>query len=318
MKRYYIGIDIGGTYIKIILYEEFSQRIITRIKTHFINKTNALEEIKYNIINCIDDILIKFKTNKASLNGIGVSIAANFDRDSGDVIKWSNNKKWSKVPIKKLLEEKYKTNIILEDDANCAGYAEHIFGAAKDNLNSIYITISTGIGAALILDNKLFIGDRGFAGELGHIKIKGVKEKCSCGNLGCLQAVCSGTGIRNKLNDRIKSFDNDITLEEWMISKYYNKQETEKIFTQARGYLSEVLDMLERIFGISCFVLGGGIAKLQDYFFKPLELEMKKLNPNIELKQAILGDFNGAVGALTLIYNDTTKKEIKINNLFEE
>lgn len=302
MESYFIGLDIGGTNIREIEYYVKEQKFSNMLTREFIYGVSAEHEVMSNVITLLDEIVCKNINRK--LIGIGISLAASFDRKSGIILKWANNKKWTKFPIKEYLQERYKVPIVLEDDANCAALGEHEYGGGKGKENLIYITISTGIGAGIILNNRLFLGEHGWAGELGHVSVAGENNKCNCGGVGCLQTIASGRGVENAFcktfvykKDNMECFSakNVATL-----AKKGNK-EAKEILYRAGFCIGREICNLSILLDIQLFILGGGLLKVGNPLLHPIydavnQIMGGRIKPQIICTK--LKGKNGVVGAI--------------------
>ncbi|OGC35189.1 transcriptional regulator, partial [candidate division WOR-1 bacterium RIFOXYB2_FULL_48_7] len=188
-----IGVDLGGTKIAAVIATQ-EGKIITDVNI----PTEAQKGQKHVIENIKKaiDTLIRGQRRKVSKIGIGVPGPILYDQ--GIVIEPPNLPGWKKVNLKKILEKEFKVPVFLDNDANCAALAEAYFGAGKNAQNFIYITVSTGIGGGIIINRQLYRGAIGAAGEFGHMIIDPHGYPCGCGNIGCFEAMASGTAIRRR------------------------------------------------------------------------------------------------------------------------
>ena len=123
----------------------------------------------------------------------------------GLIYKAPNFVGWEDVPIVRLLEDRLGVPVILENDANAAGYGEWMLGAGRGTRDMIYLTISTGIGGGLIIDGKIHHGRDDGAGEAGHMTVDPDGPSCGCGRRGCLEAFSSGTAIAAAMVRRLEA-----------------------------------------------------------------------------------------------------------------
>jgi glucokinase len=204
MKDYIIGVDIGGTKI--------ATGIITKtgkLKRKVVVPTLAeggLNASLNQVYKSIKDILEVSKVDGRDIEGIGVCAPGPLDPRKGIVHNPPNLPGWREVPLASLIRRKFRKKTKLENDANAAGMAEVIWGAAKKYRNVFYVTVSTGIGTAVIIDGKIYHGKNGMAGEGGHVTIKydAKDARCNCGNIGCIEAMASGPNTVKRLLKRIK------------------------------------------------------------------------------------------------------------------
>lgn len=304
--EYYMGLDIGGTNLRVVVLEKTAKTICYQNVWRLKRKTNRQEEIEENIVKPIQKAINKINISVADIKVIGISCAANFSRSTGEIIRWRNNEKWSGFPLKGYLEQMFSIPICMEDDANCSAMGEMLLGSAKEIDNFIYITISTGIGGAIVFNHSIYTGIRGFAGEIGHIKVKNYKDLDGRSRSLCLQEIASGTTIQRKLEQRLRDKlgveEKDLLLGE-MIKKYSNyHKDIEYVFEEPVKVIAEMIEMLQQVFDMECYILGGGVCENDAYFFQPLKRRIKELDHNIKLKKGELGTYSGAFGALENAY----------------
>ncbi|MGB3642779.1 MAG: ROK family protein, partial [Rivularia sp. (in: cyanobacteria)] len=193
--NYVIGIDAGGTRIRIAV--ACQTEIIAQWTGDLPLLQNAKTEIQF-ILDAITNLLSKAKINVKSLQGIGLATAAIVDRLTGVVICWPNRPYWQGIPLRELFHSVFPVPLYIEDDANAAAFGELRFGNGKGYQSLAYITVSTGIGCGLVLQEKIYTGEHGWAGEIGHTTAVYNGAICTCGKSGCLQAEASGKAIARK------------------------------------------------------------------------------------------------------------------------
>ncbi len=204
MKKYVIGVDIGGTKIATGLISrggKLKQKIV--VPTFSGKGFNAsLNQVYLSVENLLKDS----KVSRKNIEGIGVCAPGPLDPDKGVVHNPPNLRGWKEVPLVALLRKKFKLKIRLENDANAAGMAEVKWGAAKGYKHVFYVTVSTGIGTAVIIDKKVYHGKNGMAGEGGHVTINYDEKSalCNCGGIGHIEALASGPSTVKRLLKKIK------------------------------------------------------------------------------------------------------------------
>lgn len=283
---YLIGMDIGGTNIKIGLYSIAGSFVVDFLTMRARKCDSIYMEVEQNICYVIKDMLKRHTLNIKELKGIGISIAANFEPATGRLTSWPNNPKWNGFPIREYLVQYFNVPVILEDDANSAALGEFICQNNDNKNNSlIYCTMGTGIGMGIIIDKKIYRGRHHMAGELGHMKIYGNREKCVCGDRGCLQAVFQAEKAKNSLNIRcLKDIGNINSLAERIAYCLY-----------------EIAYLLD----ISVTVVGGGAIEHNIQLYKGIEKHfysyMGKKAHLYSIKKSALYNKNGVYGAIRLV-----------------
>lgn len=293
----YIGLDIGGTNVRYVFTNELSLKALNYQKKSFVKTGNPCEEVEENICNIIETLPDK-------VEGIGISLAAVMDRNSGKVTTWPNNPCWNHYDLVKYLSDRYNVPIVIEDDANCGAIGEY-YSLSASSKNMVYITIGTGIGCGLILNGSLYIGENGFAGELGHICIdKEDNERiCRCGNKGCFQSMASGPTVLEEYNMAAKASLGSLE------QVYELYMQSDPIAFQCLSNMISTFSMviynLSMCLDVSFFVIGGGVSNMGAELISNIE---SKVNDRLKLfereafiKQAQLGEFSGVYGVLQLL-----------------
>lgn len=317
MAGYYIGIDIGGTNIRAVAYDYLNNKILSIAKKSLVRCKDIDSEVEKNLKAIIDYICME--CGPSDLLGIGVAMAALFDRNDGMITKWPNNSLWNGFHIREYLEKQYNVDIVLEDDANAAAIGELYFGEGKNVENLLYVCVSTGIGSGIIVKNQLFVGAQGFAGELGHIKVTDEPIKCTCNAYGCLQVVASGPAILAEYN-RIRKDKADhvdyIDLAEVAGFASEGQAEAIAVFERAGRYLGRTIANALILFDLPLAVLGGGVMSAGKIIYEPIRRGLEdsiQEKRNVEAVVSKLGDLNGIMGALALVIRN--RRELKKDSI---
>lgn len=314
MDRYYLGLDVGATNVRIAFFNETKNIWGDLENAPFSKFATAEEEVDFNIVQLITNYLQQNDLKPDNLLGVGLSLAANFDRNNGDIFFWPNNKLWNGFALQKYLSGKLRCEIVMEDDANAAALGEYTKLNKRGLKNLAYITVSTGIGCGLILNGELYVGSHGWAGELGHVKVINPGPLCRCGKHGCIQALASGPALLEKsrkmaLQHGFKQPD------EMEIVAHYAEQGISwaiDVFEEAGRHLAQVAAFLIMVLDLPLIILGGGVIKSGNTLVNSLELalndEMLIHGRTVEISKSTLGDANGVIGALTLIKDFVNSK----------
>tara|TARA_B100000401_G_scaffold431356_1_gene367314 strand:- start:1589 stop:2512 length:924 start_codon:yes stop_codon:yes gene_type:complete len=192
-----LGIDIGGTNTEFAVVD--SVKGIVHIKK-FKTKSNN------SFLNYIDNFtdMVKDLTKKFNISSIGIG-APNFDSKSNKFcpvnFNWSDVKPFNLVQH---LENEVSISTSVVNDANAVALAENRYGIGRNVNSFVIITIGTGLGAGIVINNHLFNGSYGYAGEFGHTKVENIERTCNCGGIGCLETVVSANGIKHTLAEKLK------------------------------------------------------------------------------------------------------------------
>lgn len=186
MSKYTIGVDIGGTNIKLGLVSP-SGKIIsqTRFETHSFAPSHT--QLIAALAESIQKLIVKNKLPLKNIQGIGIGLPGLIDPVKGIVKDLTNIPGWKNVPLIKLLRAKLRLPVFIENDVNLVTLAEWKYGAGRGCQDLICITLGTGVGGGLVFDNKLYRGPGFVAGEIGHMPIKEHGAACPCGGQGCFE-----------------------------------------------------------------------------------------------------------------------------------
>jgi glucokinase len=234
--KYLIGVDIGGTWVRVAFSTSDLNTNEIRINTIRTPKDN-----KYSIINTvillITEFLVENNIEKDQILGIGLATAGPIDMEKGEVFN-NANLGFKEIPLKQPLEERFpKIPIYLINDCNASVLGIHYFEAEpneKDNL--VYITMSTGIGGGVICNGHLILGKEGNAAEVGH----GIVEprspyQCNCGAYGCWEVYSSGTGVKNRAIEGLENENAPAKILMYMVDNEKSNITAKEIFQAARG-----------------------------------------------------------------------------------
>ena len=186
-----VGIDIGGTKILGALVDE-SGKVVQekRIASPAQDPARLVDDVA----GLIDDLL----RVEPEVAGIGVAAAGFIDAERSTVL-YAPNLNWRNEPLQQRISERVGREVVIENDANAAGWAEFRFGAASKYGSMMMLTLGTGVGGAVVADGKLMRGGFGIGGELGHVTVVDGGIKCGCGRLGCVEQYSSGTALLREL-----------------------------------------------------------------------------------------------------------------------
>lgn len=291
-----LAIDIGGTMIKYGLVS-LDGNILESSEIN----TDAEKGIE-NLLTKID--FIKNKYMNYDILGIAISGTGQINGEKGEVIGGNPIiPGWIGTNLVKLLEEKYSLPVILENDVNCAALGERWKGAGKNLKNFICLTIGTGIGGGIILNNELFRGENFVAGEFGHIQIKKGKYEQYASTSALVKTVKEKTG--NNLNGR-----EIFNLEREGIKEY------KEIIDEWIDNITDGLSSIIYAFNPSHIILGGGVTRQGEPLLNRIKESLdKKIGPmfkqNLNIYFAELGNSSGMIGASYLLLKKINKLEEK-------
>ncbi len=219
-----------------------------------------------------------------SVIGIGISIHGIYQVDQ-DLIIDSTTKFWEGINIKSELVKRFKLPVYLENDANLAVYYEWCYGIGQNYSNLIYVHLGDGIGSGIIINNKLYRGSNGNAGELGHLKVKASGPKCDCGGVGCLETISSIEAIKDGILKRLErgeeSHLTSIASPPYTINQImgaYNNHDylVRSVIDEAIRYLVSALSSLVNIFDPDLIILGGLFSDFDQQVIDNIKTELKE------------------------------------------
>jgi glucokinase len=194
-----VGIDIGGTKIAGALVDDVGNIVEQlRVKSPINNPGEMVEAIA----SVIGEL-----TSGQKVVGVGVAAAGFLSADREVMFHSPNIAAWRNEPLKSRIQDKTSYPVLLENDANAAGWAEFRFGAGRNVSSMIMLTIGTGVGGAVVSEGQLLKGGFGIGGELGHVVLIPGGRACGCGLMGCLETYASGTALLQAARDLAESTD---------------------------------------------------------------------------------------------------------------
>lgn len=313
MKDYILGVDIGGTTIKLGLFKRQGELLEKwEIKTR---KEHQGRYILKDIVETLENKLSENNISKENVLGVGIGVPGPVKED-GTVLKCVNLG-WEIFNIVEQVNQLIKLPVRAGNDANVAALGEMWQGGGKGYKNIVMVTLGTGVGGGIVIDGKIIPGSHGAGGEIGHIKVsEDEKEYCGCGKKGCLEQYASATGIVNLANKSL----NDINIKSKL--REFESISAKDIFDSAKAgdeLASKLVDdfsvnLGKALANISCvidpevFVIGGGISKngndLIDNIANYFKENAFHASRDTKFELAKLGNDAGIYGAAKLIYED--------------
>jgi glucokinase len=311
----FVGFDLGGTKMLAVLFDdELKPLDELKLKTPGTNDGN---EIKNLVIQTIRELLKKNEVQDAELRAIGVAVPGAVDMDKGIVLD-TPNIGFRDYPLKSHLTKEFSCKVVLENDVNAGVFGEFELGACKGYKNIVGIFPGTGIGGGIIIDQKLYRGSRGSAGELGHMRVQDGGRLCGCGRFGCLETVASKTSLAKDLVALCATGSAPVIAAEagtdfarirsGLIRKSVKAGEKPVIALVNRlaHYLGIGMANCVNLFDPDVIILGGGlIEKLESEIVPIAEKSMRDhaqahMVKNVKVLVSSLGDHSVATGAAAL------------------
>jgi glucokinase len=306
----FIGIDLGGTTLKGALVTAAGEVLeATRIQTEQRSADQLFAQLGEATLALRDH-----ENGRGRVAGIGVGIPGLVNRKTNRIEVMPNLPAFSEIDITTELAKAAGLPVILDNDANCAAYGELQAGAARGRKEVFFITLGTGIGAGLIINGQIYRGAAGFAGEFGHMTIDPEGIECACGNIGCLETICSGPNIvrrtRERLyRDRTSSLsrlaiprDREFTAEDIAHAARDGDEMAQVMMERTGMFLGIALAAVINLLNVEMVVMGGGVMDAGDLILKPTikETRRRAFPPSFgscEIVIAKLGPTAGMIGA---------------------
>ena len=318
-EKLYAAIDLGGTKIYTILADKNRQILThTRLDTP---AHEGPEKVMEQIALSVKTVLKQANANMAQLAAAGICLAGFFDWQKRILVSSPNIPDWHNIPVEERLTAILGIPVVAENDANAAALGEVRKGAGRGSQHAAFVTVSTGIGAGLILNGQIYRGGRGFAGEVGHMVVKSDGPLCGCGRRGCLETLASGTAIARTANEALQSGRDSILRD--IAAKKGGEVTAPDVFTAARQgdetaqgiliaaihYLGIGLVNLVNLLNPEVVIIGGGVSEAGNDLLVPLQnfIRDNAVPPaaaSVVLQKAVLGVEAGVIGMLCLLAED--------------
>ncbi len=287
-----IGVDIGGSHIAIGVVDE-TGRIVEKIE----RRLTSTE--KKNIKKYIEEYIIehtKLFEKKYKIYEIGIAIPG---RAKEGMILSSGNLGIKNYPLVEKLQQKIKKPITIRNDAKCAAMAENAYGCLKGYPTSLFLTLGTGIGGAAFLEGKLLKSGEKAAYEFGHMVINKKGIPCYCGREGCFERYASMKALKNKLREVLGK--DETTRGEELLEILRNIKPEDDKYEEINNVIEEYIEDLSigiinliKIFEPEMIGIGGSFVHFKDILLPKLK---EKMNENVEIQTAVLGNDAGMIGA---------------------
>ncbi len=309
MKKYCFGVDVGGTTIKMGLFDVQGNvldkwEIVTRTE-------NNGENVLPDIAKAAEDKMAEKNIAKEEVAGVGVGVPGPVD--SKGIVHRCVNLGWDVFNVNEKLGALLDMPVMAGNDANVAALGEMWKGGGQGYNSLVVVTLGTGVGGGIIVEGKMLTGATGAGGEIGHIHVEDDEQQaCGCGNRGCLEQYASATGIVNLANKRLAGSTDETVLKEgqcsakdvWDAVKAGDAVAIE-IAEQFGAYLGKGLAAVAGVVNPEAFVIGGGVSKAGEVLLSYIEKNYKPLvfhgSRDVKFTLATLGNDAGIYGAAKLV-----------------
>lgn len=306
---YCFGVDIGGTTVKMGLFEG-DGNVIDKWEIKTVT-TNGGEAILPDIAASVAAKLVEHGVAKEDIVGVGVGVPAPVSEDG--IVQKTANLGWGYKEVKRELEELTGFKVKVGNDANVAALGEMWKGGGRGNKNLVMVTLGTGVGGGIILNEKILTGTNGAGGEIGHLTMEPTEvEKCGCGKTGCLEQYASATGIARLARRTLAKTDKatvlnteTVTAKDVFDAVKAGDEVAIEVATQFGTYLGHAMATIATLVDPQIFVIGGGVSKageiLFDFIKEPYLEKAFFANEEVKFALAELGNDAGIYGAAKLV-----------------
>lgn len=317
--QWYVGVDIGGTTIKMAFITENGE-IVDKWEIDT-DKTEGGKHIPAQIGAVLQTKLVDHAQTIDRLKAMGVGAPAFMEMETGYVYD-AVNIGWKNYPLKALLEQETGLPVAVDNDANVAALGEMWTGAGAGATELLCVTIGTGVGGGLISNGQIVHGVNGMAGEIGHITaIVENGTPCNCGKSGCLETVASATGITRLAHSELASHPESLLHAKWLQEGQISAKDVFEAAERNDAFAQFTVNKLAFYLGFSIanlanainpekIVIGGGVSKAGMTLLRPLREQFNRFAlPRVanacDFEQAMLGNDAGVVGAAFIAKNVT-------------
>jgi glucokinase len=320
-----VAVDIGGTKIMTAVFSADGQMLAKDVCPTIASE--GVDAVIERLQSAIDSLLNRYKLTTSQLAGIGIACAGGIDSASGIVVTPSPNLPgWSDLPLRDIIEARFNVDACVLNDASSAALGEQRSGAGQGVKNLVLITLGTGIGGGIVIDDHLYLGARGSAGEIGHMTVDEGGPVCGCGNTGCLEVLASGRAVAREVVSRLSQGEKssltemaggklaDITSEQVAAAADAGDSLALDVFTRAAHYLGVGLVNIVNAFNPEMIILGGGMAELDSLFTGPakklvMERAFSISTQKLSIVTARLGNEAGVYGAAAYAIEQNTGRK---------
>jgi glucokinase-like ROK family protein len=305
---YVVGVDVGATHILVLLTDLQAQSVV-RLEEPF-DVEEGPEVGLERIIGLIEQAVEKAAVGMDCVVGVGIGIPGPLNYATGKTIFPPIMPGWHDIPLRDRLHKRLGKPIHLDNDANLGAIAEYWWGAGRGARNVAFVKVGTGVGCGLILEGKIYRGEIGSAGEIGHAVIDEDGPPCRCGSAGCLEAMASAPAIvqafRQETTDTNKG---QVTILDLIQAARDGDNTAQRILAQAGRRIGTALTSLVNLFNPGIIVIGGGVARAGPFFLDPLRETVRRCAlpvaaSSAHIVESKLGPEAIAIGAVTAILQE--------------
>lgn len=313
-EKYALGVDIGGTNIKLGIVSEKGEIILSSMVPT--NRKGGPEEVISQLKKGIAEIIFE---NEIKIEGIGIGAAGSVSSQKGTVSNPPNVPGWKVINIVEIIKEEFNIPVFIDNDANAAAIGEMLYGAGKFFNSFALVTLGTGVGGGLILNRRIYQGDTGAAGEIGHISVDHNGRMCNCGSKGCVEAYVGNHYLMDIVKEELAEHQGSKILDiinkntDLLTPKIINEAASSgdeyalQIIEKVGFYVGVALSSVGNLLDVDTFIIGGGVSAfgvpLLNSIKRTIEQNvLKALKDRIKVVPAMLKNEAGIIGSSSLVF----------------
>jgi len=316
--RTIVGIELGATSVEFGLCDISSK--ILAFHSYPIDLSRGPDYILDFVISCIAELYSRTDFHMDRLLGVGLGLPARVDYRAGKAIHPAFMPGWDRYPIRELLSQRLNRPVYVDNDANSMALGELHYGAGQNVKNLIFIKAGSGIGAGIIIDGRIYRGETGFAGNIGHVYVDGRTDLCKCGRRGCLEAIAGGSAIACKAKEAIGINETSIladvvvregkcTAREVSLAAEAGDPFSSNLIKETGILIGEQVGRMAFLFDPGRVIIGGGLTGFGPAYLSYIrEGVFKAMRPwtsaNLEVCTSAFGEKCGVVGAALLVLQE--------------
>ena len=307
-----IAVDIGGTQVRVALFRDDRLHQRAALPTDVRGGPSG-------VMDQIDALIeqVAAKDDRKTITGIGLSLAGPIDTESAVVTRIPTLPGWDGLPVAQALSERTGLPARVENDGIAATLGEWRYGAGRGVSNIVYLTVSTGIGGGAVVDGRLLHGRKGIAGHLGHMRMAQEGSTCSCGTVGCFEALASGSALSQRaaatadMSDHLAGIAQSRAVDARDVFEGARAGDSHclHLVGEEAMYLGQGFTSVIHIFSPDRVVMGGGVSNAFDQLEPGIHDVIRRdaMTPfrTVPVVKSALGDDSGLFGAARLVLDSS-------------
>lgn len=293
-----LAVDIGGTRFRVAVSDRDGR--IVRVVRRETDRDGGADWMVAEVTALAEEMAADHE-----VNAVGIGFGGPVDFANRRVINSTHVKGWDDVPLAGVLSDAVGVPAVVDNDANVGALGEYAFGAGRGAHSLVYYTVSTGVGGGIVIEGRVHRGANGNAGELGHVPILADGPLCACGNLGCLEALCSGPAIAARARKAGVRGGTSLTAKDVFDLARDGHRKAMRVVGETADYLGMGIAAAINTIAPECVVIGGGVSGAGKTLLDPLRASVSRRvmpvhRPNVRILRAKRGDNAVLLGAVAM------------------